>query len=135
MMLARMESRYASYVGRVSEPRTYEVERGHVRRFQEALGAEVSDEVPPTFATCLRPNDPREGLDIDFRKLLHGEQEFTHHRPMKIGDRIRVAQKIAEAYVKSGKSGDLDMMVMITEGTDEGGAPVFTGRALVVIRR
>jgi hypothetical protein len=44
-------------------------------------------------------------------------------------------QRIAEAYVKSGKSGDMDMMVLITEGTNDRGEPVFTARSLVVIRR
>jgi acyl dehydratase len=136
-----MESRFAQYVGRTAPPRTYVVERGHIRRFAEALGDDSptwSDEhapAPPTFATCLRANDPRDGLDIDWTRLLHGEQEFSHHRPMFAGDRITVVQRIAECTAKSGKSGDMDLMTLVTEGTDEGGQPVFTARSLVVIRR
>ena len=145
-----MESRFAHAVGRVGPPRTYEVERGHIRRFVEAVGdgdpvwideaaARAAGHpripAPPTFATCLRAEDPREGLEIDWTKLLHGEQEYTHHRPMYAGDKITVVQRIAEAYVKSGKSGDMDMMVLVTDGTDDAGQPVFSSRSLVVIRR
>jgi len=145
-----MESRFAAYVGRTAAPRTYDVERGHIRRFVEALGDEDPiwiDEAaaraaghsripaPPTFVTCLRANDPRDGIDIDWTKLLHGEQEYTYQRPIYAGDRVTVVQRIAEAYVKSGKSGDMDMMVLVTDGTDDNGAPVFTARSLTVIRR
>jgi acyl dehydratase len=145
-----MESRYAAHVGRTAPPRVYDVERGHIRRFVEAIGDDDPvwiDEAaaaraghpripaPPTFATCLRANDPRDGVDIDWKKLLHGEQEFTHHRPMYAGDRITVVQRIAECTVKSGKSGDMDLMTLITDGTNERGEAVFTARSLVVIRR
>jgi hypothetical protein len=134
-----VESRYAQYVGRTAPPRTYEVERGHVRRFFEAVSgieAEWTDEAaPPTFATCLRPNDPRDGLDIDWRKLLHGEQEFTYRRPLYPGDRVTVVQRIAEASVKQGKSGDMDLLVLVTEGKDDRGELLFTARSTVVVRR
>jgi acyl dehydratase len=144
------QSRFAAHVGRESEPVTYEVERGQIKRFVEAIGD--SDPIyvdekaaraaghpripaPPTFATALRPNDPREGMDIDWKKLLHGEQEYRYHRPIFAGDRLTVKGRIAEAYVKSGKSGDMDMMVLETTATDDSGAIVFTARSLVVIKR
>lgn len=143
-------SRYAPFVGRAAPPVTYEIERGHIRRFVEAVGDPnpiyVDEQAaraagypripaPPTFATALRARDPREGLDIDWRKLLHGEQEFRFERPILAGDRLTVVQRIAEAYVKSGKSGEMDMMVLETVGSDNAGATVFTARSLVVIKR
>jgi acyl dehydratase len=143
-------SRYSSAIGRVSDPVTYPVEAGHIRRFAEAVGDPnpiYVDEAaaraaghpripaPPTFAAALRPRDPREGLDIDWKKLLHGEQEFTHHRPLYAGDRVTIVQRVADAYVKSGKAGDMDMMVLESTATDEHGAPIFTARSLIVIRR
>ncbi len=137
------QSRFAQYVGRESAPRIYDVERGHIRRFAEAVGDDhpmyysTDGEclAPPTFATALRPNDPREGVDIDFRKLLHGEQEFHYERPLKAGDRVTVVAKIAEAYVKEGKAGTMDFMVIETRATDAAGALVFTARSITVIRR
>jgi hypothetical protein len=138
-----MESRFAQYVGRESAPRVYDVERGHIRRFAEAIGDDhpmyqaIDGEciAPPTFATALRPNDPREGVEIDFRKLLHGEQEFRYERPLRAGDRVTVVGKIAEAYVKEGKAGAMDFLVLETRGTDAKGDLIFTARSTAVIKR
>jgi acyl dehydratase len=143
-------SRFAAHVGKQSQPIVYDVERGHIRRFVEAIddpNPVYVDEAaaraaghpripaPPTFATALRPNDPRAGIDIDWRKLLHGEQEFSYRRPIYAGDRLTVIARIADAYVKEGKAGVMDMLVQETVGTDEAGEVVFTARSLAVIRR
>ena len=145
-----MQSRYAPFVGRESTPVRYEIERGHIRRFVEAIGDSnpiyVDEEAaraagheripaPPTFATALRPADPRDGMEIDWKKLLHGEQEYRHERPLYAGDQITVVGKIAEAYVKEGKAGVMDMLVTETTGSDERGRVVFRARSLAVIKR
>jgi acyl dehydratase len=145
-----MESRYAAYVGRESPPVHYEIERGHIRRFVEAIGDPdpiyVDEEAaraagheripaPPTFATALRPADPREGMEIDWKKLLHGEQEYRYERPLYAGDRITVVGRIAEAYVKEGKAGAMDMLVTEAIGSDDHGRVVFRARSLAVIKR
>jgi len=144
------EPRFAPYVGRQSEPLVLEVERGHIRRFAEAVGDPnpiYVDEAaaraaghpripaPPTFAAALRANDPRGGIDIDWRKLLHGEQEFDFARPLYAGDKLTVVGRIAEAAVKQTKAGVMDVMVLETIATDESGARVFTGRSTVLVRR
>jgi acyl dehydratase len=149
-MMAAVESRYASFVGRTSAPLTVDVERGHVRRFAEAVGDPdpiYRDEAaaraagyeripaPPTFAAALRPNDPRDGIDIDWKKLLHGEQQLRFARPLYVGDRLTVTGRIAEAYAKEGKAGTMDFMVLETTGTDERGELVFASRTVTVIRR
>ena len=114
-----------------------EVERDHIRRFAEAIGDHnpiYVDEAaaraaghpripaPPTFAIALRTNDPRDGIDIDWRKLLHGEQEFTFARPLYAGDRLTIVARIADAAVKQTKSGVMDVMVLETVATDGDGA-------------
>jgi acyl dehydratase len=149
-MLRKMDSRYAEFVGRTAPPTRYEVERGHIRRFVEAIGDEnpiyVDEEAaraaghraipaPPTFATALRPRDPREGVDIDFRKLLHAEQEFAFARPLYAGDRVTVQARIAECFVKEGRSGAMDFMIIETRGTADDGALLFTARSTTVIKR
>jgi acyl dehydratase len=127
-----------------------DVERGHIRRFVQAIGetnpiyldegaarAAGYDRIPapPSFAVALRANDPREGVPIDWKKLLHGEQEFTFQRPLLAGDRLTIIGRIAEVYVKEGKSGPMDFMVLETIATDGGGATVFVARSLTVIKR
>jgi acyl dehydratase len=144
------EPRFAPYVGRESVPLTIEVERGHIRRFAEAIGDGnpiYVDEAaaraaghpripaPPTFAVALRANDPRAGIDIDWRKLLHGEQELVFHRPLYAGDRLTIVGRIAEAKVKETKAGVMDVMVLETVATDDDGASVFTSRSTVLVRR
>jgi len=142
--------RYAAYIGRQSAPLTLDVERGHIRRFAEAVGDTnpiYYDEAaaraaghpgipaPPTFAVALRANDPRGGIDLDWRKLLHGEQEFTFARPLYAGDRLTIVGRIAAADVKETKSGVMDVMVLETVATDGDGARVFSARSTVLVRR
>ncbi len=144
------ESRFAPSVGRESKPVVLDVERGHIRRFAEAVGDPnpiYVDEAaaraagppripaPPTFAVALRANDPRAGLDIDFRKLLHGEQEFVFSRPLYAGDRLTIVGRIAAADVKQTRSGIMDVMVLETVARDGDGAHVFTARSTVLVRR
>lgn len=138
------------FVGKASAPLEVDVERGQIRRFAEAIGDPdpiYRDEAaaraagyaaipaPPTFATSLRPNDVREGIDIDWKKLLHAEQSYRFARPLLAGDRITLVQRIAQIYEKAGKSGVMDFIVMETTGHDAGGALVFTATSTVVIKR
>ena len=144
------EPRFAPYIGRQSEPVVLDVERGHIRRFAEAIGDAdpvYVDEAaaraaghpripaPPTFAIALRANDPRGGIDIDWRKLLHGEQELDFARPIYAGDRLTIVGRIADAAVKQTKSGVMDVMVLETIATDGDGARVFTARSTILVRR
>jgi acyl dehydratase len=143
-------SRFAPYVGRESAPLVVDVERGHIRRFAEAVGDSnpiYVDEAaaraaghpripaPPTFAIALRANDPRGGIELDWRKLLHGEQELIFARPLYAGDRLTLVGRIADAAVKQTKSGVMDVMVLETVATDGDGARVFTARSTVLVRR
>jgi acyl dehydratase len=138
------------HIGRSSAPLTLEIERGHIRRFADAIGDPdpiYRDEAaaraaghpripaPPTFAAALRPNDARAGLDIDFRKLLHGEQEFELRRPLYAGDTVTVVQTIADIYEKTGRAGAMDFMVLETVGRDPDGEVVFIARSTVVVKR
>ncbi len=144
------EPRFAPYVGRTSAPLVVDIERGHIRHFAEAVGDTnpiYVDEAaaraaghpripaPPTFAIALRANDPRGGIDVDWRKLLHGEQELRFARPLYAGDRLTIVGRIADAAVKQTKSGIMDVMVLETVATDGDGAPVFTARSTVLVRR
>jgi acyl dehydratase len=143
-------ARFAPYVGRQSEPLKLTVERGHIKRFAEAIGETnavyFDDEAarraghpsvvaPATFAIALRPNDVRAGIDIDWRKLLHGEQELTFTRALHAGDVLTIVQRIVGADVKTTKAGVMDVMVLETNGHDPAGALVFSARATILVRR
>jgi acyl dehydratase len=142
--------RYAAYVGRQSAPLTLDVERGHIRRFAEAVGDPnpvYYDEAaaraaghpripaPPTFAVALRPNDPRAGMDIDWRKLLLGEQELLLDRPLYAGDRVTLTGRIAATELKRTKAGAMDVLHLETIANDAHGVRVFLVRTTVLVRR
>ena len=138
-----------AYIGKASPPVTWEVEKGHIRRFAEAIGDTnpiYTDEAaaraaghpripaPPTFAVALRPNDVRAGMSIDMRKLLHGEQEIELSRPLYAGDVVTVVQRVADIYQKQGKSGAMDFLVLETTATDAEGQLVARTRSTLVIK-
>jgi acyl dehydratase len=139
-----------AFIGRASAPLTLDVEAGHIRRFAEAIGdpnpiyrsAEAARAAghpripaPPTFAIALRPNDAREGMGIDMRKVLHGEQHFELRRPVCAGDSLTLVQRIADIYEKQGKSGAMDFLVLETTATDAAGEVVYVARANIVVKR
>jgi len=139
------------HIGRETPAVLMELEKGAIRRFAEAIGdtsqvyrdeaaarAAGYDRIPapPTFATSLRPPDVREGLGVDMRRLLHGEQSYEIRRPLLAGDRLLVHARIADISEKAGRSGVMDVIVTEQIGRDaDTGEIVFIGRSTVLIRR
>ncbi len=138
------------YVGRSYPPHPpYIVSAAKIKEFAEAVGStdpvHTDPEVarsrgyrdviaPPTFAVIIsqRPefeflNDPANG--INFGKVVHGEQGFTHHRPLTAGDAV-----VATLNIESVRaSGAMTMIGVRTELT-AGAEPVCTARSTVVVR-
>jgi acyl dehydratase len=90
---------------------------------------------PPTFCVnfAMEPfaracADPEVGLDL--LHLLHGEQAFTFHEPVRPGDEFETTGEIAEVYSK----GPLDFMVVKTVTRNQHGRPVVEGRWTAVVR-
>jgi acyl dehydratase len=90
---------------------------------------------PPTFAVLVAQRaeqqiyaDPSSG--VDFSRLVHGEERFTHHRPVVAGDRLTATLHVDVAREVGGHG----MLTTRVEVTDAAGAPVSTVRSVVVIR-
>ncbi|HEX6401601.1 MAG TPA: MaoC family dehydratase N-terminal domain-containing protein [Pseudonocardiaceae bacterium] len=141
----------ASFVGRCyPTAATYQVGREKIREFAEAIGddnavyrdpdaaraAGYADLVaPPTFAMILvlrtqeeLINDPKLGLD--YRRMVHGSQSFTHHRPITAGDELSATLHVDGIRAMGGN----DMLTVRCEITDSAGDPVTTARAMLVVR-
>ena len=73
-------------------------------------------------------NDP--DLGLDYSRVVHGEQEFVHHRPIRAGDRLLATGKVASAAAK----GPHELLTLETEITSEDGEPVCTVRATLLSR-
>jgi acyl dehydratase len=138
-------------VGRSYPPSAvYEVGREKIAEFATALGdpdpayrdpaaaralghADVI--APPTFAIVLSlgaghvvVEDPEVG--IDYSRVVHGEQRFTHHRPVRAGDRLVATATIDAVKTVAGN----DMLTTRVDLTTEDGEPVCTTRSMLVAR-
>ena len=140
-----------SFVGRCYPAvGSYQVGREKIREFAEAIGdgdvlyrdpaaaraTGYPDVIaPPTFAIILSMRaqeflveDPELGLD--YSRVVHGDQSFTHHRPVHAGDELAAA-----LYVDSIRAmGGNDMLTVRCEITDAAGDPVTTARSMLVVR-
>ncbi|MEV0810448.1 MaoC family dehydratase N-terminal domain-containing protein [Micromonospora sp. NPDC050200] len=129
-------------VGTRGAPFRMDVERGKIREFARAtrstnpayLDAE-QPVVPPTFLTTTffwqsGEADPWPAVELDQRRGLHAEQEYTFFGPPpRAGTRLTCQSHISEIYTKQGRrGGELTFAVMVTEFRDETGRLVAQGR-------
>jgi hypothetical protein len=126
-----------SVIGATSEPETFEVERGAIRKFAEAIGdpnpAFASGEIaPPTFPTTFRCRIP--GVSLPLARVLHGGEEYVYERPIRAGDRITCLRRVVDTYVKKGSSGTLNFLITEQEGRDPDGKLVYRSRSTVIVR-
>src|SRR3982075_4387311 len=95
-------------IGRESEVVLFEIERGAIRKFAEAVQAQTpacvrGDVAPPTFPTTFRITIP--GVTFDLARVLHGAQEYRYERPLRAGDRLRCRVRVADVYRRPGRPG------------------------------
>ena len=138
-------------VGRSYPPSAvYEVGRAKVAEFATAIGADdpVHRDVkvaraaghpdviaPPTFAIVVSLeaafvvlNDPDVGLD--YSRVVHGEQKFVHHRPIRAGDRLVATTTIDAVRSVAGN----DLLTTRVDLATEDGEPVCTATSMLVAR-
>jgi hypothetical protein len=124
-------------IGRVSEVVVFDVERGAIRKFADAVQDQTpaclrGDVAPPTFPTTFRMTVP--GLTFDLARVLHGAQEYRYERPLRADDRVRCRVRVADLYRRQGRLGEMTFLILAMEGTDESGSPIFTGTTTAILR-
>ena len=124
-------------IGRESEVVLFEVERGAIRKFAEAVQDQTpeclrGDIAPPTFPTTFRITIP--GLTYDLARVLHGAQEYRYERPLRAGDRVRCRLRVADIYQRKGRLGEMTFLILVMDGTDESGSPVFSAKTTAILR-
>jgi acyl dehydratase len=140
-----------SFVGRSYPPTpAYEVGREKIREFADAIGdpnpvyrdPEAAKALghpdvvaPPTFPIVISMPaadqvvyDP--ALGLDWARVVHGDQRFTHERPMRPGDRVVAVVTVAAIKSFAGN----DMISLMTEMSTVDGELISTARALLVAR-
>ena len=129
-----------SNIGDASEPITFDVEGGAIVRLAEAIGDQhpaYTDgaAAPPTFPTTFNFRLPVPSLRaIDPARFIHGEQEYAYERPLRAGDRITCVARIADVNPKETRLGPATFVLVETEGRDEAGEVVLTGRSTLIVR-
>ena len=133
-------------IGPTGEARVYEVERGAIRRFAEAIGDPnplFNDEqaarktrfggmiAPPTFCRSLGspiPNVRLICLGAEFRGL-DGGSDWEYFQPIRPGDRITVQSKLADLREAEGRLGPMVFIVIETSYTNQFGELCATQRS------
>ncbi len=124
-------------IGRESEAVLFEVERGAIRKFADAVQDQTpecvrGDLAPPTFPTTFRMTIP--GLTFDLARVLHGSQEYRYERPLHAGDRVHCRVRVADVYQRKGRLGEMTFLILVIEGSDESGNPIFSGTTTAILR-
>src|SRR5690625_2612355 len=115
----------ASFAGReypATEP--YQVGREHLREFATAVDAQhpfhhdvraaqeagyLDVVAPPTFAVVIAQRaeqqfiaDPAAG--VDFSRVVHADETFTHHRPIVAGNELTTALHVASIIERASST-------------------------------
>ena len=139
------------FAGRVFGPgEPYEVSRVKIAEFADAIGepselcrdkaaaqrAGYPDVIaPPTLAiviamasTASMHSEP--GLGLDYSMVVHGEESFSHRRPLHAGDVV-----VATTTVESIRAvGSMSMLVTSTDLSTTDGEHVCTAKSTLVER-
>ena len=139
------------YAGRTFEPsEPYEVSRVKIAEFATAIGdtsplcrdraaaqaAGYPDVIaPPTFAIVITAGDIASlmadpDLGVNYAMIVHGEQSFTHSRPLHAGD-VVVTQSTIES-IKQIRA--MTTIATVTEVRTIDGEHVCTTRSTAVER-
>ncbi len=143
-----------SVKGKEYAPFTVTVERGKIKEFARAIGdlspfylddtvgraSEWGDIIaPPTFPVTFRDESADTGsmlrdLGVDISRILHGEQEFEHFRPIRPGETYLCRSRITDIYEKTGRSGAMAFVVREMAVTDGENEIVCLVRHITVVR-
>ena len=119
----------SSAIGREFAPTHARVEPGRLRYFFSTLGETnpiyrdpaaaklagmAATPIPPTYLFCLEMMDAQnpfemlEALDIDLRRVLHGEQRFAYLAPVVVGDELTLQIHRHRRHPEKGRRDDPD---------------------------
>lgn len=137
-------------IGREMGPYVYEVEKGAIRKFAEAIDdpnplwqeEDYAKEsryggiiASPSFVTSLKVPGLTEwvlGLDCPLKRLLNGGNELEFFQPLRPGDVISVTARLSQAYEREGKAGKMVFLIIETDYTNQRGELAVRGRQTLI---
>jgi acyl dehydratase len=137
-------------IGRSGKPATMRVEFGKIREFARAIKDDnplYFDEAhakreaggvmpPPTFTMTQafwEGPESRIELDLDLRRVLHGEQEFEYVKPVYAGDVLTGQGRISAVEKRPGKrGGEMTLVTLETEYKNQKGEVCLYARSTII---
>lgn len=117
-------------IGMTSEPYSFTVNQSHIKQFADAIGdqnelyrnedyamesAYKNVIPPPTFLIAIQSAGGSLPIDLDYRRMLHGEQGFQYFQNIHPGDELTCQMKVVDLYEREGKQGLMQFLVIDTE--------------------
>ena len=134
-----MSTELEEKVGMKIESYTFRIEKGKIRELALAIG-DLKEEylngeaVPPTFPTVIDfwggGSSSSELLNLNMKKVLHGEQEYEYFREIIPDEEITVHGVIEKAYTKAS----MNFFVLRKDYLDEQGETVLISRSTIIER-
>ncbi|MFC1902312.1 MaoC family dehydratase N-terminal domain-containing protein [Chloroflexota bacterium] len=119
-------------------PEVYEIEKGMVRKYAEAIddpNPRWRQITPPTFPAALVPTELLHKLlhaACPLTRYLNGGNELEYYRAINVGDVISVTSKLDKLRKMEGKEGTTLFMIMEITYTNQRGEVVARGRSTYI---
>lgn len=134
-----MSKKLEDKIGQELEAYTFLVEKGKIKELALAIG-DLKEEylngerILPTFPTVIDfwggGSSASELLDLNVKKVLHGEQEYEYLGEMKPGEEITVKGYIEDVYTKAA----MNFVIIKKEYFRQSGELVLRSRSTIIER-
>ena len=116
-------------------PAVMEVERGHVRRFAEAVGEDPerwTDAAPPTFLRAMLSEPPPAPELAAFPQMLDGGSDWEYGAPVRVGDTITGVTRFTSVNQRTIGVGPAVFLQIETRYTNHRGEWVATEKNMLI---
>ena len=122
-------------------PVTMDVEKGHIRRFAEAIGdtnplwlddSDGGSSAPPTFLRIMITEAPTPPELALFPQMLDGGSDWTYVEPVRPGDVITAVTRFASVNQRNIAFGPAVFLLMETDYTNQKGVMVARQRNTLI---
>ena len=127
-----------SRLGTGFEPMVYEVEKGMVHRFVQAIGdlnPRWQKVAPPTFLLTIGVEQVQQKFFSSFPEAtgLHGGSEIECYQPVRAGDVLMATHEVTNVRERRGKRGTMVFITIETTHKDQKQELVAKCRQLVIL--
>jgi hypothetical protein len=109
-----------SRVGEALGPYQEKITKEKVQAFSKAVCSQNLDQIPPTFLTRLREAEFAliAQFGVPLSTVLHGEQEYTYLRPLRLDQELSFTTKFSGFAQKKSSSFSLNFLTFESEVKD-----------------